>query len=56
MNFFYNLGPGSDEFIFTCLYMGLVATKPVFGDLRTTKAQTDQRLCYSLYEKYHIST
>ena len=36
------------------LYKGLVVTKPVFGVLRTTKAQTDQRLCYSLIGKYHI--
>ena len=46
----------------TCMYyMGLVAKKPVFGGLQTTKAQTslrirqtDQRLCYSLIGKYHF--
>ena len=41
--------------------LGLDATKPVFGDLRTTQAQTslasaqsDQHLCYSPTGKYHI--
>ena len=28
--------------------MGLDARKLVFGGLRTTKAQSDQRLCYSI--------
>ena len=36
--------------------MGLDARKPVFGGLRTKKAQSDQRLCFSLFEKYHIET
>ena len=36
--------------------MGLDARKPVFGGLQTTKAQTDQRLCYSLIGKYRILT
>ena len=44
--------------------MDIDATKPVLGGLQTIKAQTkgadqpaqpaDQRLCYSLTEKYHI--
>ena len=41
--------------------LGLYAGKPVFGGLRTTKAQTslrirasNQRLCYSLIGKNHI--
>ena len=35
-------------------YMGLDARKPVLRSVRTTKAQTVQRLCYSLIGKYHI--
>ena len=35
-------------------YMGLDARIPVFGSVQTTKAQTVQRLCYSLIGKYHI--
>ena len=35
--------------------MGLDARKPVFG-VATTKAQSDQRICYSRIEKYHILT
>ena len=45
---------------FTLFYfMGLGVRKPVFGVLRTTKAQTslsDQGLCFSLIGKYHIRT
>ena len=44
-------------------YLGLDSRKPVFGGLRTTKAQTsctsaqtDQRLCHSFFGKYHIKT
>ena len=43
--------------------MGLNARKPVLRGLQTSKAQTslrfpqsDQHLCYSLIEKYHIQT
>ena len=36
------------------IIMGLDSRKPFFGGLRTTKAQTDQRLCYSHFGKYHI--
>ena len=42
------------------LYLGRDARKSVFGGLQTTKrrpacasAQSDQRLCYSFFEKYH---
>ena len=42
--------------VWKVLYMGLDARKPVFGGLWTTKAQTDQRLCYSLCEKYRMYT
>ena len=28
--------------------------KTWLGGLRTTMAQTDQRLCYSIFGKYHI--
>ena len=31
--------------------MGLNARKPVFGGLRIAKAQSDQRLCYSIIGK-----
>ena len=34
--------------------MGLDARKLVFGGLRTTKAQSDQRLCYRLLETRNI--
>ena len=34
--------------------LGLDARKAVFGGLRTTYAQSDQRLCYSLIGKKHI--
>ena len=35
-------------------HMGLDVRKPVFGGLRTTQAQSDQRLCYSLIGMYYI--
>ena len=44
---------GTDQFIHD---MGLNAREPVFGRLRTTKAQTslsDQRLCNSLIGKFN---
>ena len=41
--------------------VGLEVRKPVFGVLQTTHTQTslriradDQRLCYSLFRKYHM--
>ena len=44
-------------------YIGLIPTKAVFGVCEQQRrrpacasAQTDQRLCYSLTEKYHILT
>ena len=36
------------EIIYYSHNMGIDARKPVFGGLRTTQAQTGQRLCYSL--------
>ena len=36
------------------LKLALDVRKPVFPGLRTTKAQTDQRLCYSTTANNHI--
>ena len=46
-------------FSYALVRLGCYVRKPIFGSFGTTKTHTsmpisDQRLCYSLIEKYHI--
>ena len=51
-----NLKKDIEKYVENISYMSLDARKPVFGGLRTTSAQSDQRLCYSLFGKYVMLT
>ena len=61
----YSLNIASDGYFYleNCHYLGLEGRKPVFRGLQATKrrpacasAQTDQRICYLFFGKYHIWT
>ena len=53
-SFFFLNWPNSDIKCCCKYHMGLEAKNTSLRGLRTAKAQTDQRLCYSLFVKYHI--